>query len=140
MPMNHDCLHCADFDSAQCPESCYFGQLEKDLQKRRSELGWLPISYEHIWREGECPYSGSIFREKPIERKVISCGTIYGDSSDTCPYLRYVVDNETYFKNRKLKKFDVYCIAEGRCRSMGNAASWTGRAPKWCRQRREQEG
>ena len=66
--MTHDCTHCADYDSAQCPESCYFGQLEKDLQKRQAELCWLPISYAHIWREGMCPYSGSAFREKQIDK------------------------------------------------------------------------
>ena len=137
--MTHDCLHCADYDSTQCPESCYFGQLEKDLQRRQAELGWLPISYAHIWREGRCPYSGSVFREKQIEQKVITCGSIYRDGSDTCPYLRYVTTDDMFYKNRKLKKYHVYCIAEGRCRSMGHSSTWTGRAPCWCYKRHEQE-
>lgn len=65
------------------------------------------------------------------------CGSIYGENR--CKYLVYPTsDNETVGK-KVLKKFYVYCTAEGRCRSMGCVASFTGNSPTWCPKRRELE-
>ena len=73
------------------------------------------------------------------------CGNLYAagntDASGVCcPHLVYVTDKDSVSpKGKKLRQFDVYCMAEGRCRSMGCAASWTGCSPTWCPRRREQE-
>lgn len=74
------------------------------------------------------------------------CGNLYaagntGADGVCCPHLVYVTDKDSVSpKGKKLKQFDVYCMAEGRCRSMGCAASWTGCSPTWCPRRRAKEG
>ena len=49
--------------------------------------------------------------------------------------------NKTYFKElsmyilagkKKLQQYYAYCTAEGRCRSLGCVASFTGNSPTWC--------
>ena len=39
---------------------------------------------------------------------------------------------------KQLKPFYCYCKANGRCRSLGGLASWTGNSPTWCPRRRKE--
>lgn len=70
------------------------------------------------------------------------CGDLYGEQ---CEHLLYVTDSvkavsvRVNGRKRDLQKYFVYCLAEGRCRSMGCAASWTGFSPKWCPKRKALE-
>ncbi len=75
------------------------------------------------------------------------CGSLY-DEKNRCPHMLYVIgSNEALLmgkrkdgslKFKKLKRHYVYCKAEGHCRSMGCAASWTGNSPTWCPKRKAQ--
>lgn len=66
------------------------------------------------------------------------CGNIYGGKK--CENLLYASKKGMKVGKRELQLYYVYCTADGRCRSMGCAASWTGNLPKWCPKRRELEG
>lgn len=64
------------------------------------------------------------------------CGYYYGTPGiDRCEHHKHVLtDNEMYGK-RKLEKGCSYCMAEGRCRKLGNPCVWTGCSPTWCPKR-----
>lgn len=55
--MNHDATHCADYTEGKCPESCYRGQLTKELAERRKEFSGIPISYASFAGTSECARS-----------------------------------------------------------------------------------
>lgn len=63
------------------------------------------------------------------------CGSLY-DPDDRCEYLMYVTQPDTLYGNKKLNQYYVYCTADGRCRSLGCAASFTGNSPTWCPKRK----
>ena len=68
------------------------------------------------------------------------CGSIYGLSGlDKCPSLLYVTKKGTMHGKRELGLYNVYCTAEGRCRSLGNVGSFTGNSPTFCPIRRQME-
>lgn len=71
------------------------------------------------------------------------CGS-YNDPERRCPHLLYVRGEDIYpreldeiRKGRMLKKFHLYCTADGKCRSLGCVATFTGNSPTWCPKRRE---
>lgn len=66
------------------------------------------------------------------------CGSVY-EAEGRCEHLLYVDQDGMMYGRRALQKYYVYCTAEGRCRSMGCAASWTGNSPKWCPRRKAGE-
>lgn len=51
--MNHDATHCLDY-TPNCPNACYRAELTIDLQKRRTEFIYLPISWAHLEGTEEC--------------------------------------------------------------------------------------
>lgn len=66
------------------------------------------------------------------------CGSVYDKKADgRCPNLLYV-DKPGMIK-KPLKLYYVYCLAEGRCRSLGCVSNFTGNSPTWCPRRKEQE-
>lgn len=62
------------------------------------------------------------------------CGSLY-DANDRCEHLLYIIQSDTIRNGRPLKQFYAYCTANGRCRSLGCAASFTGNSPTWCPKR-----
>lgn len=52
--MNHDATHCADYTEGKCPESCYRGQLTKELAERHKDYVGIPISYASFKGTSEC--------------------------------------------------------------------------------------
>lgn len=77
--MNHDATHCADWQEAACPESCYRAQLAKDLSERRErgELFWIQISYAHLSETDLCPERRrrvSIERQKEYMERIDRAG------------------------------------------------------------------
>lgn len=68
------------------------------------------------------------------------CGSIYDSkAAGRCPFLLFADKPGMKHGYRTLKLYDVYCLANGRCRSMGNIASFTGNSPTWCPRRKELE-
>lgn len=69
------------------------------------------------------------------------CGPIYDKkAAGRCPSLLLADTPGMKHGNKTLKLYDIYCTAEGRCRSLGNLASFTGNSPTWCPVRKELEG
>lgn len=66
------------------------------------------------------------------------CGSMYSDKK--CENFVYATEPDMKIGKKVLQRYYVYCTAEGRCRSMGCAASWTGCSPKWCPKRQAMEG
>lgn len=73
------------------------------------------------------------------------CGNIYISSSgsktspDRCPFLLYVEKPGMMHGKKSLKLYYAYCLAEGRCRSLGCVSNFTGNSPTWCPRRKEKE-
>ena len=68
------------------------------------------------------------------------CGSVYNQKdASRCPSLNYVTEDGQKHGKRPLQKYNVYCMAEGRCRSLGNVATFTGNSPTWCPRRKELE-
>lgn len=73
------------------------------------------------------------------------CGNIYATGSgsialpDRCPNLLYADKAGIKHGKKPLKQFYAYCLAEGRCRSLGCVSSFTGNSPTWCPRRKELE-
>ncbi|MBR4657315.1 MAG: hypothetical protein IKO68_12310 [Oscillospiraceae bacterium] len=66
------------------------------------------------------------------------CGNYYNKNADgRCPDLVYANKDGLTHGRKPLKKYSVYCTAEGRCRCLGNIASFTGNSPTWCPKRKE---
>lgn len=67
------------------------------------------------------------------------CGSVYSSCSDQerCEHLIYAAKQGQKHGKKTLQQYNVYCIAEGRCRSLGNVASFTGNSPTWCPRRKE---
>ena len=64
------------------------------------------------------------------------CGYYLGTANvNRCEHLRYVANDDEMHGKKKLDRFCVYCMAEGRCRKIGNTAQWTGCSPTWCPKR-----
>ena len=74
------------------------------------------------------------------------CGNIYATGSgaitspDRCPNLLYVDKPGMMHGKKPLKLYNAYCLAEGRCRSLGCVSNFTGNSPTWCPRRKEMEG
>lgn len=66
------------------------------------------------------------------------CGSVYGKKS-RCEHLLYADEENMVVGKKRLNLYYVYCTAEGRCRSMGCLASFTGNSPVWCPKRKEKE-
>lgn len=68
------------------------------------------------------------------------CGSVYdAKAADRCPSLLYVEKPGKTHGKKPLKQFYAYCTANGRCRCLGNIASFTGNSPTWCPRRKELE-
>ena len=68
------------------------------------------------------------------------CGSVYDEkAADRCPSLLYVDKPSMKHGNKTLPQYYVYCTAKGRCRRLGNIASFTGNSPTWCPRRKEKE-
>ena len=63
------------------------------------------------------------------------CGSPYEDPH--CKHLLYANKPGMTHGKKALRQYDLYCLSEGRCRSLGNIATNTGCSPKWCPKRRE---
>lgn len=69
------------------------------------------------------------------------CSSCYGTVNvNRCEHLRYVQNDDEMYGKKKLDRFCVYCMAEGRCRKIGHTAQWTGCSPTWCPKRKEAAG
>ncbi len=74
------------------------------------------------------------------------CGNIYvttsgsGNTPDRCPNLLYADKPGMMHGKKPLKHYNAYCLAEGRCRSLGCVSNFTGNSPTWCPRRKELEG
>lgn len=66
--MNHYATHCADYTEGKCPESCYRGQLTKELAERRKDYVGIPISYASFKGTSECEM---VNRPKTEEMKML---------------------------------------------------------------------
>ena len=64
------------------------------------------------------------------------CGSVYGNDSERCPYLLYPTKKDQKHGDKPLKQYSVYCTVDNRCRSLGNAGSFTGNSPTWCPKRK----
>ena len=51
--MNHDYAHCLDY-TKDCPKDCFRAQLQRDIEKRRSEFIGAPLTYAHLGGTDEC--------------------------------------------------------------------------------------
>lgn len=63
------------------------------------------------------------------------CGSEYREEG-RCEHLVYANKDDMTVGNKKLQKYYLYCTAEGKCRSLGCSASWTGNSPTWCPKRK----
>lgn len=70
------------------------------------------------------------------------CGSAYDTDGSRCPNLYYHT-GETGEKDsasgRPMKQYYVYCRRDGRLRSLGCIATWTGITPKDCPIRQKAE-
>ena len=66
------------------------------------------------------------------------CGIEAG--KDRCPDLLVANKEGMKYKEKPLKIYSSYCTAGGRCRCLGNLATFTGNSPTWCPRRKELEG
>ena len=67
------------------------------------------------------------------------CGSPYSEEG-RCPSLLYNCEDGAVNGKKTLRKYYLYCTAEGKCRSLGNIASFTGNSPTWCPIRRSNDG
>lgn len=67
------------------------------------------------------------------------CGSLY-NKDKRCEHLLYATEPDMKSGKKLLKQYYVYCTADGHCRSLGKAASWTGNSPTWCPKRKAMEG
>ena len=68
------------------------------------------------------------------------CGSVYDTAAeDRCPSLLYADKPGMTHGNKTLRPYYAYCTANGRCRSLGNVATFTGNSPTWCPRRKEKE-
>lgn len=72
-------------------------------------------------------------------RKTHLCGSAYGSADKRCEYLLYASNGVEQIGKKKLQQYHVYCTSEGKVRTMGCMASWTGCSPKWCPKRKAME-
>ena len=52
--MNHDYTHCADYDAALCPKSCFRAQVTAELEADRVNIVGVPISWAYFKGSPEC--------------------------------------------------------------------------------------
>ena len=52
--MNHDYTHCADYNPAICPVSCFRAQVTAVLEANRENIVGVPISWAHFIDTPEC--------------------------------------------------------------------------------------
>lgn len=52
--MNHDYTHCADYDAAICPKSCFRAQVTAELEADRENIVGVPISWASFKGTKEC--------------------------------------------------------------------------------------
>ena len=66
------------------------------------------------------------------------CGGVYDKKTEgRCPSLVYADKPGMTHGKKLLKLYHAYCMAEGRCRSLGCVSSFTGNSPTWCPLRKE---
>lgn len=66
------------------------------------------------------------------------CGSVYEKTAaGRCPGLLLADKPGIKHGNKTLSLYSVYCTFQGRCRSLGNLASFTGNSPTWCPKRKE---
>lgn len=63
------------------------------------------------------------------------CGYVRTDNH--CEHLLYADEPGMTVGKKQLQLYYVYCTSEGRCRSLGCIASFTGNSPTWCPKRKE---
>ena len=78
--MNHDYAHCVDQDKT-CPESCFRRQLNEDLQRRKAELAYMPVSWMHLRDTTNCKRRN--MRETDLV--CVICGRYCGEGNQLCP-------------------------------------------------------
>lgn len=66
------------------------------------------------------------------------CGSAY-NAEKRCEHLLYADRAGLRCGKKELKLYYLYCTAEGRCRSLGNLATFTGNSPTWCPKRQARE-
>lgn len=63
------------------------------------------------------------------------CGSYY-DKKGRCEHLLPVSEEGKTYGKKILKLYYCYCTAEGKCRSLGSIATFTGNSPTWCPKRK----
>lgn len=62
------------------------------------------------------------------------CGSMY-DKSCQYEHLLYANHPGMTYGKKELKLYYAYCTANGKCRSLGCVATFTGNSPTWCPKR-----
>ena len=66
------------------------------------------------------------------------CGSVYSNGYK-CEHLLYANKQGMIHGKKDLKYGYVYCTADGKCRSLGCVAAFTGNSPTFCPKRKEIE-
>lgn len=59
------------------------------------------------------------------------CGS-YHQKETQCEHFLYADESGMTIGKKKLQQYYAYCTAEGKCRSLGCVATFTGNSPTWC--------
>lgn len=54
-----------------------------------------------------------------------------------CEHLKYTGEHTVHYRNKVVKPYTYYCIAEKRVRTVGTRFDWVGKSPEDCPMRKE---
>ena len=57
-----------------------------------------------------------------------------------CEHLKHTGDRPVHYRNKVVKPYTFYCIAEKRVRTDGTPFNWMGECPEFCPKRKEAAG
>lgn len=52
-----------------------------------------------------------------------------------CEHLKYTGEHTVHYRNKVMKPYTYYCIAEKRVRTVGTRFNWVGECPEFCPKR-----
>ena len=129
--MSHDYTHCLDY-TKDCPKDCFRAQLQRDIEKRRSEFIGAPLTYSHLGSTVECKLVRENKMDDLISRKVAIDAIVdkgaTGDSEVKCLSCGHRIAE---------RPFEVYCnimckwVNEKDYCTMFEPRTHEGREPKW---------
>lgn len=111
------------------------GTFEGELEATKRQL-----ATENVFRAEDIIVKIEVRKESTKDKytRTHLCGSVY-DKKNACENLLYADKADMTAGKKPLKQYYAYCTAEGKCRSLGCVATFTGCSPKWCPKRKESE-